>query len=262
MPSSTRAHADERRSLEREAEHLEVGDAEAPPELGGRGGQLARGRGVAARVGEVALVEREPAVVGPGSSGSSRRCARRSQPLATAQAPRKSSSSAASHVAMRAAPAASAALPVEPVRALPGGEHGLGVVEPPGRPAQPLERLGRLLAGDGLLEPRPRGLPAPRAQFAPTRDHWIGRPVVPCPAHADRILPRASDHTAIRGTLTAARPDAPPVDQVRDPAGGQREPVGDEPVGERRDGGGAGRHADQRQRARQPRLDDAEPARA
>ena len=36
MPSSTCAHADQRRALEREAEHLEVHDPEPPPELRGR----------------------------------------------------------------------------------------------------------------------------------------------------------------------------------------------------------------------------------
>ena len=53
---------DERRALERQPEHLEVGDAESPAELGGSLPELPSGRRVAARVGDVALVKGEPAV--------------------------------------------------------------------------------------------------------------------------------------------------------------------------------------------------------
>ena len=48
MPSVTLRARHERRALEREPEHLEVGDAEPPAELGGARAELARRRRVAA----------------------------------------------------------------------------------------------------------------------------------------------------------------------------------------------------------------------
>ena len=48
MPSATRASAHERRALEREAEHLEVGHAEPSPAVGGGGAERTGGLAVAA----------------------------------------------------------------------------------------------------------------------------------------------------------------------------------------------------------------------
>ena len=65
---------DERSSLEREAEHLQIWDAEPPSQPGSEAGAFTGRVGVALEVGDIALVEREPAVVGAlGSSESSRR---------------------------------------------------------------------------------------------------------------------------------------------------------------------------------------------
>ena len=82
---------DEGRSLERESEHLEVGDVESPPGLGRAGRELPRPHGVAREVGDVALVEGQPAVLRPRLERLEQALARRSQPPATAKAPRKSS---------------------------------------------------------------------------------------------------------------------------------------------------------------------------
>ena len=76
------AHADERRALEREPEHLEVGDVEPPPELGGALSELARRRRCRrSRARRTPRGRRASRAPGTGSSGSSSRCARRSQPL-------------------------------------------------------------------------------------------------------------------------------------------------------------------------------------
>jgi hypothetical protein len=57
---------DEDRAVEREAEHLEVGDVETPSHLRGGPGMAARRVTVATAVGDVSLVERQPAVIGAG----------------------------------------------------------------------------------------------------------------------------------------------------------------------------------------------------
>ena len=76
---------DEHRALEREAEDLEVGDGEAPAELGGECREAARGVAVARGVREEPVVEREPAVIGAGlqarRAGDGRAGASRSRPL-------------------------------------------------------------------------------------------------------------------------------------------------------------------------------------
>jgi hypothetical protein len=89
MPASTRAHATQRRALEREAEHLQVGHVEPPPELGRAAPELRSLRGLATSVRHDALEEGKPTMLGPGlerveqAMGSS-------QPPATANAPWKS----------------------------------------------------------------------------------------------------------------------------------------------------------------------------
>ena len=62
IPSSTRRRP-RVSPLEGQSEHLEVGDAEPPPSSPRRRRARRRGR-VAVRLGDVSLVEREPAVVG------------------------------------------------------------------------------------------------------------------------------------------------------------------------------------------------------
>jgi hypothetical protein len=56
---------DERGPLEGEPQHLQIGDAELPTQLGGGLCELPGMHGVAPAVSDVALVESEPAVVGP-----------------------------------------------------------------------------------------------------------------------------------------------------------------------------------------------------
>ena len=199
IPSSTRAHATSVAPWSASPSISRSATPNSPPELRGPRGQLGRGRGVAGRVREVALVERDPAVLRA-------RLERIQQPRAPLQPSARHRPGTAEVELIGGQPRRHAGRagrirppPVEPVRALPSREHRIPVIQPPRRPAQPLERLGGLLDGDGRLEPLPRSLPAPRAQFAPTRDHGIGRPVVGCLAHADRIVP---DHTAVRGTDT------------------------------------------------------------
>ena len=60
-----------------------------------------------------------------------------------------------------------APLPIQAVCLPAGGEDHLGVVEPPGRPAQALVALRCLLAGEGLLEGVSRVSPATFAQGRP-----------------------------------------------------------------------------------------------
>ena len=69
IPSLDLRAGDERGALQREAQHLEVGNAVPAPELGGVRAELLRRGPVAAGVGEVALLEGEPAVRGPGLEG-------------------------------------------------------------------------------------------------------------------------------------------------------------------------------------------------
>ena len=102
---------DQRRALDRDAQRLEVGDAElgaqrrrfARPWLSGR-----LGIGVdLERV--VALDDQQPAVLGGRREPSSSDRPRSSQPAATASSPRKCRASLASHPAIRAAPPTSPA---------------------------------------------------------------------------------------------------------------------------------------------------------
>ena len=162
--------AHQRRALQREAEHLEVGHAAAPPEVRRHRGERARRGGVAGAVREVALVEREPAVVRP-------RLEIVEQPVRALQPavgdglgaleldpvdrePRRHAGGAAGV----------AAVAVDPERALAGREHGRAVVHPPGGPAQPLQRLGRLR---GVRERRAGLRPAPVTEKRPAVAHRI-----------------------------------------------------------------------------------------
>jgi hypothetical protein len=139
---------DQRGAAKRQPEHLEVRHAESAPEVGGRRGQLARPRGVAAGVRDVALVEREPAVLG-------RRVERVEQAMGTPQPPVRHRRGAAEVELVGRQPGSHAggggglaAGGVEVEGPLAGGEHGVGVVEPPRRPAQPLLRRRGLPGGE------------------------------------------------------------------------------------------------------------------
>jgi hypothetical protein len=67
IPSSTRSFAaNQGGALERKPQHLQVGNCESAPQLCGSSGQLGCCLCVAERVGEVALVECQPAVLRAG----------------------------------------------------------------------------------------------------------------------------------------------------------------------------------------------------
>ena len=113
---------------------------------------------------------------GPGSSGSSSRCARRSHPrhghgaveveLVGREPGRHPRGAARRHRP-----------PVEQVGALAACEHGRGVVEPPRRPAQPLEGLGGLVKREGSSNAvRAASQRASRSSAQPGR----ARPAAPC----------------------------------------------------------------------------------
>ncbi len=201
---------DERRALESEPEHLEVGDRERPAELGGCRRPLAGRAGVAARVRDVALVEGEPAVVGP-------RLERVEEPVRAAE-PAGRDRNAASEIELVCGEPGRhpgcrrriARLPVQAVRALTGGEHRARVVEPPRGPAQPLVRIGRL----GGLERRFERRPCRRPVAPPERQPTLGARVACLPTaalspavgsrdgEAERRSPRepVSSGTAARAT--------------------------------------------------------------
>ena len=157
----------QRRALEREAEHLQVGHVEPPPELGRAAPKLRSLRGLATSVRHEALEEGKPTVLGP-------RLERVEQAMGSTEPAARDRERAVEVELIAGQPGGHpggardvSRLLVEVVRTLAGGEHGLGVVEPPRGPAQPLESLGRLLGAHRLLEPRPRLLPASFLQLAP-----------------------------------------------------------------------------------------------
>ena len=158
---------DQRRALQGQAEHLQVGYAEAAAELGGADRQPLRLRHVSHDAGEIALVEGEPSVLRAGLERFEQ-APRAPQPAArhrhgavevqlVHRQPRRHARGGGRH------PAGA----VEAVCALARGEHRLGVVAPPRRPAQALECLGLLAVRQRSLEDRACGVPAPGAQFGP-----------------------------------------------------------------------------------------------
>lgn len=107
MTSRPTIHArDQHRAFQREPEHLEIRDVEAPAEPGRARRQLACDRRVALRMGDVALVEGEPAVLRTRLERIEQ-SVRAPQPLTGARAPWKSSWWAASQIAISAAAAGS-----------------------------------------------------------------------------------------------------------------------------------------------------------
>ncbi|HWC25454.1 MAG TPA: hypothetical protein VG474_02620 [Solirubrobacteraceae bacterium] len=178
---------DERRPLERQPEHLEVGDAEAPTELRGRRGERPRGGVISGRRGQVGLVEREPAVLLAGLAA-----------LDKARGPREPAAGGRALAAEVEVVAGEpdrdprgagvvAVVAVAPVGALTGGERRVGVVEPPRRPAEALQRLGMLVGAQRRLELRSRIGPAPLPESGPAGCAGIDRAV----AHRRCILPAA-----------------------------------------------------------------------
>jgi hypothetical protein len=151
---------DERRAVEGEAEHLQVGDAELPSELCGDGCELAGGGRVALAVRDEAVVEGEPAVLGSGVE-------RVEQPVRPPEPAVRHRGGAVEVELVGGEPGRHAAraggipaLAIQAVGALPQLEHSACVVEPPRRPARALAGLRRLISRERLLEARPRGVPA------------------------------------------------------------------------------------------------------
>ena len=152
MPSRTSARRDERRPLERQPEHLEVRHAEPPPDLGGADRERPRRLGVAAHVGDVALLEGQPAVLGA--------WAERLEQAPRALEPPAGHGRGAVEVELvdrqpggRARGARGVArVAVAAVGPLARGERRRLVVEPPRGPGEPLEVL--------RASPRPRSRPA------------------------------------------------------------------------------------------------------
>ena len=193
---------DEHRALEREAEDLEVRDGEAPAELGGERREAARGGAVARRVGEEPVVECEPAVIrarlqlveqAMGAPEPAVRDRGGAVEVELVGGDPRRHAGGGRRVALGA---------VEPVRALARGEDRLRVVEPPGRPAQALERLRRLACA---LERRAGRLPASRPQLRPAELAAHERIV------AQRSIERYSRTAS--GANTASRPTVQTTDR-------------------------------------------------
>ncbi len=158
---------DERCALEREAEHLEVRHREPATELCRPHGVCASRLGVPDCVREVPLVESEPTV---GRTG-----------LELVQEPMGATKPATGH-GLRAAKVelvdgqpdrhlrrggGVASFTVEAIRLFASREDLVGVVLPPGGPAQPLERLRSLALCERRRELRQRRLPAPLGERSP-----------------------------------------------------------------------------------------------
>jgi hypothetical protein len=180
----TRTHH-ERRALERQPQHLQVGDAEAPAQLGRTPGELEGGSGVTAAERDVALVEREPAVLRS-------RLERVEQAMRPLQPSAGHRPGAAEVELVGGEPDGHAggagriaALLVEPVGALAGGEDLIRVVEPPTSPAKPLQPLGALLSAERAREDPAGVLPTPLAQLDPADHERVGRRRVRCLGHEE-----------------------------------------------------------------------------
>ena len=181
---------DQRRTVEREAEHLEVLDLETAPELDRGGGQLARSRAVTLRVREVPLVEREPAVIGPGLE-------RLEQALGAREPPACDRGGAVELGLIDRQPRGHAgrigrvaARPVQAKGALSRLEYDIRIVEPPCRPAEPLACLGRLLDREHLFERLPCSRPSRVRQRRPAGLDWIGGDVPGGPRHTGHCRAR------------------------------------------------------------------------
>ncbi len=211
----------QRGALEGEAEHHEVGHPEAHAQLRRRSRELGRPLGLPARARHVALEERQPAVV-------AHRLAPVEQPVRACEPARRRRRSATEVQVVARQPRGHArrggripALGIEPVRALARGEHRLGVVEPPGRPAQALETLGTLGLRHGAGEEVPRGLPSPLAERGPAEADGIGGhlrhgDIVACVSERAAWRPRRRARPAPWRAWRArrARPAAPPTSRA------------------------------------------------
>jgi hypothetical protein len=72
---------------------------------------------------------------------------------------------------------------IQAVCALAGVECRLGVIEPPRRPAQPLERLRGLLDTERMLERQQRGGPFARLELSPPAGQPVSRSFVASVRH-------------------------------------------------------------------------------
>jgi hypothetical protein len=169
-PLADVARRDRGQALEAEARHLDVRIAERAPQLRPLVAETARRRRVVLlEQTDLALPDRQPAVL-----------RRRGQPFEQAvRAPepavadrRFAPEAEVVDAEQRGKPAGGESVPVaavEPIGALARVKHRLGVVEPPGGKAQPLERLGTRLPLHRRLEARTCPLPVGGGECLPAR---------------------------------------------------------------------------------------------
>ena len=158
----------ERGAAEGEPQHLEIRHAELGSDRRRPAAQLDRERPVVAVAGEIALVEVEPAVVRA-------RIERIEQPVRPAHPAAGDADRRVEIDLVARQPGGHpcraggiATLAVEVIGAFARGEQRRPVVEPPGCPAEALERVGRFFDGECALERRARIGPAQSAQGFPT----------------------------------------------------------------------------------------------
>jgi hypothetical protein len=163
--------SDEAGPLKGQAEHLEVGNLESPPELGRPNGKLPSIHSVAAHAGDVALVEGEPAMIRP-------RLQRLQQAPRPPQPTARHSQSAVEIEVISRKPGSHAgsacrilAFAVKAVGALACPEHHVRVIKPPRRPAEALQGRCRLANLQLLLKDRPSFLPRTPGQRPPPLAH-------------------------------------------------------------------------------------------
>ena len=185
--------------LDRKSEHLQIWHLELPPELGRAAPALRRRRGLATGVRHVPLEEGKPAVLGP-------RLERVKEAMGATEPTGRHRGRAMEVELIACKPGGHAGRVrgvsgclVEVERTLTSGENRLGVVEPPRRPAQPLERLGRLPGADRLLEQRPSLHPMRFAELAPASIEPGRSGLVGFPGHACAFL-HAHAHRARAGS--------------------------------------------------------------
>jgi hypothetical protein len=156
-------------SFQCQAEHLQVRDTESATDVSRSLCQLAGGRRISCQVREIALLERQPAMLWPGWQ--------RVEEAGGAVQPAPGHGHRAIEVevidrqphghACGAGGIRSSA--IETVRPLPRVEHGRRVVKPPDRPTEPLEGFRRLTLSKCGSEGCPSRLPAALGSTLPGR---------------------------------------------------------------------------------------------
>ena len=176
MPSSTCAHATSVAPSSARPSISQVGYLEAAADRRRLDGELDRPVAVARAARDVALEERQPAVLrtrlelteqAPGAAEPAARHRERAVEVQlVARQPRRHP--------RRCRPVAT--LLVETVRAVARREDDVRVVQPPRRPAQPLVSLGSLLRDHGAFEACERCSPAAARELDPARVERSGTP--------------------------------------------------------------------------------------